>query len=237
MDSSPKTRNPSWTREEIILALDTYFKTDVHRLSASDVVIVQLSDTLRKLSAYEQEKRLTTYRNPSGVYMKLMNFYSIEHPNKGLSNASKLDKVIYNEFVSNKKYLNAIANKIKEMVNTHKNVIGDIDDEGFMEGALLEKQHKYKERNSKLVTQKKQQRLKETGYLSCDVCGFIFKDKYGDLGEGYIECHHIVPLSEIHVAKKTNLKDLVLVCSNCHRMLHRKRPWLTVEQLKMLIKS
>jgi 5-methylcytosine-specific restriction protein A len=69
MDLSPKTRNPSWTREEIILALDTYFKTDVHRLSASDVVIVQLSDTLRKLSAYEQEKRLTTYRNPRGVYM------------------------------------------------------------------------------------------------------------------------------------------------------------------------
>ena len=31
--------------------------------------------------------------------------------------------------------------------------------------------------------------------------------------------------------------DLVPVCSNCHRMIHRRRPWLSVEQLRQLVRS
>jgi 5-methylcytosine-specific restriction protein A len=29
---------------------------------------------------------------------------------------------------------------------------------------------------------------------------------------------------------------LELVCSNCHRMIHRRRPWLTIEQLRSILK-
>jgi predicted HNH restriction endonuclease len=29
------------------------------------------------------------------------------------------------------------------------------------------------------------------------MCGFDFKDKYGELGEGFAECHHTIPVSEL----------------------------------------
>ncbi|GAB6158809.1 hypothetical protein JCM39194_20090 [Desulfotomaculum varum] len=50
--------------------------------------------------------------------------------------------------------------------------------------------------------------------------------------EGYIECHHTIPISEYAKEIKTRVSDLALVCSNCHRMLHRRRPWLSIDQLR-----
>ena len=35
----------------------------------------------------------------------------------------------------------------------------------------------------------------------------------------------------------TKEKDIVLVCSNCHRMLHRHRPWLSAVELKSVLLS
>jgi 5-methylcytosine-specific restriction protein A len=66
--------------------------------------------------------------------------------------------------------------------------------------------------------------------LSCEVCAFDFARTYGKLGEGFIEAHHILPLAEAGTAT-TKPADLALVCSNCHRMLHRAKPWLTPEAL------
>ena len=72
----------------------------------------------------------------------------------------------------------------------------------------------------------------------CSVCSFDFKKFYGDLGEDYIHVHHIVPIAEIR--KKYVLdpvKDLMPVCPNCHAMIHRTQPALTIEQLKQYIKN
>jgi predicted HNH restriction endonuclease len=44
---------------------------------------------------------------------------------------------------------------------------------------------------------------------------------YGKLGRTFAEAHHRVPLSQLKGKVLTELKDLVTVCSNCHRMLHR----------------
>ncbi|HEC75089.1 MAG TPA: HNH endonuclease [Methylophaga aminisulfidivorans] len=70
------------------------------------------------------------------------------------------------------------------------------------------------------------------GY-SCAVCGFNFEQVYGAIGEKYIHVHHIIPLAEIRKEYVLNpIKDLVPVCANCHGIIHRTRPALTVEQLK-----
>ena len=79
--------------------------------------------------------------------------------------------------------------------------------------------------------------LDTTGALRCQVCGFSFGETYGDLGESFIECHHLTPVSELKAGATTNLSDLVVVCSNCHRMLHRRRPWLTAAELRVLVTS
>ena len=72
---------------------------------------------------------------------------------------------------------------------------------------------------------------------SCMVCGFDFERTYGLLGKDYIEVHHIRPLcdqqDEVEVDPE---KDLICVCANCHRMLHRtKHDILAPEKLKEIV--
>ena len=71
--------------------------------------------------------------------------------------------------------------------------------------------------------------------LKCEVCGFDFEKTYGKLGAGYIEVHHKKPVSE--GVRMTDLNsDLAMLCSNCHRMIHRGRDhMLTIEELKKII--
>lgn len=73
--------------------------------------------------------------------------------------------------------------------------------------------------------------------LKCAVCGFDFGETYGKAGQNYIEVHHIVPLCEKTEAAKVNPEtDLVCVCSNCHRMIHRRKNIVySVEELRKLM--
>lgn len=74
-------------------------------------------------------------------------------------------------------------------------------------------------------------------HLKCEVCGFDFEEVYGKLGAGYIEVHHKKPVSEGEHITDLNT-DLVMLCSNCHRMIHRgKNHMITVEELKSIIDS
>jgi 5-methylcytosine-specific restriction protein A len=67
----------------------------------------------------------------------------------------------------------------------------------------------------------------------CSVCSFDFEQVYGDIGKNYIHVHHVVPLSEIRKEYELNpITDLIPVCPNCHAIIHRTRPALSVEQLK-----
>jgi 5-methylcytosine-specific restriction protein A len=76
----------------------------------------------------------------------------------------------------------------------------------------------------------------EHGPLACEACGLDFAAVYGELGDGFIECHHTVPLA-LGSVRKTSLADLALVCSNCHRMLHRSTEPLAVEALRSVIEA
>ena len=76
--------------------------------------------------------------------------------------------------------------------------------------------------------------------LNCMVCGFNYFDTYGSWGKDFIEVHHVNKLAE-NTGKEllTNpLTDLVTVCANCHRMIHRKKGvTLTIEELKKKLKK
>lgn len=70
----------------------------------------------------------------------------------------------------------------------------------------------------------------------CHVCGFQFSDKYGRWGDGYIEVHHLNPFGEGDGERETDPKeDLRPVCANCHRMLHKTKPALSISQLQQII--
>lgn len=72
----------------------------------------------------------------------------------------------------------------------------------------------------------------------CMVCGFDFEETYGEIGRGYIEVHHVVPISNTEQETIINpCEDLVCLCANCHRMIHRKRnAILSVNELRKLLK-
>ena len=56
----------------------------------------------------------------------------------------------------------------------------------------------------------------------CAVCSLDFKSTYGQIGEGFIHVHHVVPISSIGETYILDpIEDLVPVCPNCHAMLHR----------------
>ncbi len=70
----------------------------------------------------------------------------------------------------------------------------------------------------------------------CQICGFDFCKTYGDLGKNYIEVHHVKPLSEFQKEIMINPKsDLICVCANCHRMLHKRIPVLQPLELQEII--
>jgi putative restriction endonuclease len=116
-------------------------------------------------------------------------------------------------------------------------LISDAEESSFPEGAEAYKLHRHLERNCRIVDLAKQHQLVETGRLECEVCHVDFNKVYVDVGEGFIEAHHLTPVSELGGKVKTRLSDLVLVCSNCHRMLHRRRPWLSRGELKEILKK
>ena len=97
--------------------------------------------------------------------------------------------------------------------------------------------HLKKERDPALVKAKKKEVLKKTGKLCCEVCTFDFEDKYGEIGKGFCEVHHLKPLSKTDGKVETELKDLAIVCSNCHRIIHTQCQMLTIGQLRQAINT
>lgn len=86
-------------------------------------------------------------------------------------------------------------------------------------------------RNRKLVSDAKSAFKHRHGKLFCEVCDFDFYARYRKRGEAYIEAHHLVPIAQLSAATQLMIKDLAMVCANCHRMLHRP-PWISVKKLR-----
>jgi 5-methylcytosine-specific restriction protein A len=75
----------------------------------------------------------------------------------------------------------------------------------------------------------------------CKVCGLDFSERYGPRGSGYIEAHHLTPMSELVKRPDPGLvspvTDFTVVCSNCHRMLHATTPAASPEELQEVMRS
>ena len=112
----------------------------------------------------------------------------------------------------------------------------DEDENSFPEGKEKYRLHRFKERNRKLIASAKQRLNSIDPEMKCQICKFSFLNRYGEIGANFIEAHHVFPISALTKETPMRIEDLAMVCSNCHRMLHRKRPWLNIDDLKKLIK-
>jgi 5-methylcytosine-specific restriction protein A len=229
-------RNPKWSRDELILALELYFRENPNHTSDNNPEIIKLSETLNQLPIHPDAKLGDKFRNSNGVYMKLCNYLRFD------PNYAGLEEEIWNEFANDRARLSEVASSILAGMSevpppTNADEAAIEEEDEFSEGRVLTQLHKRRERNRTVTKKKKAKVIEETGTLACEVCGFDFHSFYGDLGGGFAECHHRKPLSTLTKNKNTRLSDLAIVCANCHRMLHRARPWKTVEELAKLVNS
>lgn len=95
--------------------------------------------------------------------------------------------------------------------------------------------HLRRERSPSLVEKKRKSVLAVAGKLCCEACGFDFEAKYGHHGNGFCEIHHLKPISQMDKGEVTTLDDMAVVCSNCHRIIHRIDPMPDLQRFKKLI--
>jgi hypothetical protein len=150
---------------------------------------------------------------------------------KGISNLDELLLDVWERFEdsfieSDKQSVVTTNSLVDEVINTYPEIT-------VAEGRLRLVSHMLRERNRKIVEEKKAW-AEKNGLLKCEVCSFSFFDKFG---VKFIECHHIEPISSMG-ERETKLDNLALVCSNCHRMLHRKfgDTYLSIDDLRKIMK-
>lgn len=141
----------------------------------------------------------------------------------------------------------ALAADIADMINFYRTLVfrGGIDavydspDEGGPgdDSTILEKRqyrmHRRIERNPVAAAKAK----KHHG-AHCQACRISFGEVYGSLGNGYIEAHHLRPLSALKEGEVTTYDvatDFAVLCANCHRMIHRLEDVSDVAKLKALL--
>ena len=213
-----------WNEKETIRVLELFLLRGCVVLNKRDVDVVELSRQL----AYEAKiEGKETFPSPNSIAMKTANFMSL-YTGTGLSHTSTLDKKIWEKYTS--KLLTLEKSAFRQGIKILSNPIE------AEEGSIVPVMHLLRERNYSLIREKKRL-ARQTGNLRCSLCGFDFEKTYGDIGYNFIEAHHITPLaSYIQCGQRTRLDDLILVCSNCHRMLHRINKSNAVDVLNHILK-
>lgn len=106
------------------------------------------------------------------------------------------------------------------------------------EGRILTRLHTYKERDRKFAKQVRDHyRHTCGGKLKCEACGMVAVDVYGKDGERAMEAHHTIPIEELQPDSVTLVEDMAMVCASCHRVIHSRKPCLTIEEVQALLSS
>lgn len=206
------TRNPPWSRDELILALDLYMEHRASPLGKDAAQIVELSSVLNTLGDVIGQREAATYRNANGVYMKLMNFRRFDPDfaakgKSGLARGNKDEELVWNKFAHDVPGLRRVAQLIREGISLD-GAAGSLRNpeeswvEEAEEGQILTRIHRLRERDRRLVAAAKAAALNQHGRLQCVACGFDFVEHYGEAGEGVIDVHHTSPCIRFSRARR-----------------------------------
>jgi 5-methylcytosine-specific restriction protein A len=73
---------------------------------------------------------------------------------------------------------------------------------------------------------------------SCHACGVEMGKRYGPIVRGYIEVHHITPVSQLGAGYVIDpARDLIPLCPNCHAIVHRRSPPFSVDEMRAMLNS
>jgi len=228
--------NPNWGRDEVLLALDLYFRCEGRIPSKDDPRVIALSDDLRRLPYHAEAARKPSFRNPDGVAFKLQNLRQIA-TGKGLGNVATNDRLVWAEFGKAPELVAKLATAIRAGI---EQVAADepSEDQEFLEGRLLTELHRRRERNPAVRKQLIATRRK-SGKLTCDLCGGGSPSSSPELETASFEGHHLLGIAA-GAERPTKLSDMALLHATCHRLVHAaivlSKRWLTLTEARDVIR-
>ena len=128
------------------------------------------------------------------------------------------------------RFVNLYFSLVSREPTLYEHADAEEDETGLAEEDLRNlREHKRIERNKKLAA-----RAKRIHGYKCKACGFDFELRYGALGSGFIEAHHLTPLATLKGQKVTldARNDFTVLCANCHRMIHKSEFVGKVEEFR-----
>lgn len=206
--------------------------------SFSDELIEQIKKTNHESQQLARLLLKTLNKECSVFFPEGMNFenwqisskgFSLEIERRGISNYLSDDAIAETCFKIITPVLGALAELIGYEEEELKSVMSP---ESNFEGEIILSKQTRRERNprNRLVC------INHHGD-KCYVCGFVSSSNYPALSS-IIEVHHIEPLSEIQEPKLYDpIRDLVPLCPNCHRAIHKKKPAFLPDELKDILNA
>lgn len=224
-----------WTTEEMILAADFADSRDWATVNKGTSGVEELSDLLRLATFYPVAARPENFRSAKSVGLKTNNLIASHPKSKGKGLRTSASEVpVVERFVEDRRVMKRVANELRERIRAGTAAVGDADKLYREYSAAIDAEagasgHRKSESLDALATVcAVDSRIHSTvvgsivsrgDSLDCDLCGFDFEQAYGRLGRGYIELH----VTDSPTSVGGDDSEVLPVCSNCHRMLHRGR--------------
>jgi len=220
-----------------------------------------LKNCYKGLSTSILIKELTNILNPTGHDVKIIKKRKDTYFSQKVRNLKSHDNLTGKGLATQEKGIWKITELGLKYLEENEGVYFSLQNQGFNKKYIVkEVKEDFKdliieegtERQISLKQRKRSGKLREyaiknftdkEGNIICEVCAFNFVKKYGEHGKGFIEIHHKKPIHQKDIKGASDkiseaIKEVSPLCSNCHRMIHRKKDkMLTPEELKEMVKS
>lgn len=196
-----------------------------------NATVYREAQTLSKPSALQKKNGIKSYRVKAPADQAVL--LPVERRELMIPRAVKGGIGQSNVWFADKEESQEIVSRVRALiVEGAISTLPDVDhSRSVLEGNPRLVAHLRRERSSAIVKAKKESVIRTTGKLCCEVCEFDFKEIYGEFGDGFCEVHHLQPLAKSDGLVKTAMEDLAIICSNCHRIIHRTDPMLSISSL------
>lgn len=218
----PKYRNAN---EQVIQGLVTSIEVDLLGLLKSQIntelkVVYEFLDkeTLEKLknNSNEWQSFAALKGKTTGELRESIGFYKAYLESKQHPSAEKEEKRRKKNPTTKSKSTDLVPSKERSSSQKGKTEVPEPEPYDKLEGKKYEASVTRYERDRG----NRKRCIAHYGYV-CQVCGMNFEQAYGELGNNYIEVHHLHPVAQGE-RKVDPIKDLIPLCSNCHSMIHRQ---------------
>ncbi|MBE7173147.1 MAG: hypothetical protein INR73_21405 [Williamsia sp.] len=232
-------KNPDWNKEELILALDLYFKLDYGQMHGKNPEVIQLSNQLRSLNIHTEIVDKKSFRSVNSVALKLANLKKCDQnfSGKGMKDGGKLEKEIWSKYHTHRDKLNKEADLIRQLYLSKKydNDSAERHPELKSNFNFLYHYHKNRETDPLIIKIKMELMSHRMKKLACEVCKFDPVSFYGEIANGLLEIHYNKQLKDEPVLEISDINDYIMVCGNCHKVLDKNFGLIDGADLRNLI--